>query len=83
MESHGFYHYLNELGYLYFGAGYLGTPPLGGGIQAGCSLWRYAKGKWVLEKDDCGPGRESSPPQEKGTYEGEIRRTPGRPVHRP
>jgi hypothetical protein len=77
----------NLLGYFYFGAGYLyfgqGVPPLGGGIRGGYSLWRYAAGKWALQKDACELGYESSPPQGPGTYEGECRRTAARPRHQP
>jgi hypothetical protein len=87
VESYKFYRYpyfdQYFLEYYYFGTAFQGIPPLGGGIQGGYSLWRYAEGKWVLEKDACAPGFESKPPQAKGTYEGEIRRTPGLPVRRP
>jgi hypothetical protein len=70
------------LGYLYFGL-FLGIPPMGGGIRGGYSLWRYAEGKWVLQKDACEPGYESSPPQESGSFEGEFRRTAARPRRQP
>jgi hypothetical protein len=85
MESDRFYDYLYFCqpiyGYCYFGTALQGTPPLGGGIQGGYSLSRYTVGKWLLEKDACEPGFESKPPAQKGTYEGEIRRTPGLPSY--
>jgi len=43
--------------------------------KAGYSLWEYTGGTWLLRLERCGEGHESSgPPQEKGSYEGEIRR---------
>jgi hypothetical protein len=72
-----FAHYI-YFGYFY-GPAFLGLPALGGGVPGGYSLWRYSGGKWRLEKDACEPGFESKAPSEKGTYEGEIRRTPGLP----
>jgi hypothetical protein len=74
--SHYFY------GYSYYGAAFLGLPALGGGLPGGYGLWRHSGGKWVLEKNACAPGFESRPPIEKGTFEGEIRRTPGVPNDR-
>ncbi|HEV3122882.1 MAG TPA: hypothetical protein VGY53_13300 [Isosphaeraceae bacterium] len=50
--------------------------------KAGYSLWEYTGGAWVLRQERCGEGHASgSPPQDAGTYEGEIRRKSCVPIN--
>jgi hypothetical protein len=47
-----------------------------GAHRGGHAVWLYTGGVWVLKKEACEAGYEcGSPPQEKGSYEGEVRRT--------
>jgi hypothetical protein len=51
-----------------------------GAIKGGHALWQYTAGSWVLKKDACEEGYEcGAPPQEPGSYEGEVRKTAGVP----
>ena len=51
-----------------------------GAIKGGYALWQYTAGNWVLKKDECEEGYEcGAPPQEPGSYEGEVRKTAGVP----